>query len=293
MSKLTGYDYLNGFFKFIEEKNVRPAAQLLGLHLLHLNNRAGNEGSFYCSDNELKRLTNLSKSAITDAKQALKALNLLDFVTDKNAPRSGTLYTLNAEFFSLYLAQKRQKVGQKVEQRVGQKVGQKVGQTSRSSTMSSNNLSIKEIKKEEEKKEENIKIKKTRTRDDYNIIDTIEVDGRVEYFGLPLDPKLQEKWEKNTRNGNRKLDGKLTDYEFTRLSRLQEKYGIEKLGKAMDMALGYNNAGLNHLETSLEKLSKKGEKKQNGTSEYAGYWGDDEPNDTSEYANGWGNDDTA
>ena len=136
--KLTGYDYSNGFFRIIEEKNVRPAAQLVGLHLLHLNNRAGNEGSFYCSDNELKRLTNLSKKAVTDAKQALKALNILDFYTDKTAPRNGTLYTLNTKLFTLYL-------------------GQKVGQTSRNNIISFNNNSIKEIKKEEEEE--------TRTRE--------------------------------------------------------------------------------------------------------------------------------
>ena len=91
---------------------------------------------------------------------------------------------------------------------------------------------------------------------------------------MPLEPKLQQMWETNTQNGNRKLDGKLTDYEFTRLSKFQEKYGVEKLEVAMNKALGYNNAGLNHLERSLEELTakKKGDENRDDTDEYANLW---------------------
>lgn len=67
----------------------------------------------------------MAKAAVTDAKQALKALNILDFYTDKKSPRNGTLYTLNVELFSLYL-------------------GQKVGQNTRNNILSFNNNNIKE-----------------------------------------------------------------------------------------------------------------------------------------------------
>ena len=229
--KLTGYDYLNGFFKFIEEKNVRPAAQLLGLHLLHLNNKAGNEGSFYCSDNELRRLSKLSKKAVTDAKQALKALNILDFYTDKNAPRNGTLYTLNAELFSLYL---------------GQKVGQRVGQTSRNNIISLNNIINK---KEEKKKEEG---GGTRTRE-----------------GTPPPPQnfcsetLRNCWIKNS--GVNPNDG-----ICQKLGELEEQHGTGKVELAIQQANYSDDGGGINLNFVISKLnqilySKKGEVK-NGRS---------------------------
>ena len=98
------------------------------------------------------------------------------------------------------------------------------------------------------------RVKKTCVRDAFNKVEDIEEDARVGYFGLSLEPKLQQLWEKNTRNGNRNLDGKLTDYEFTRLSKMQEKYGVEVLEVAMNKALGYNNAGFNHLEKTLSEM---------------------------------------
>jgi len=130
----------------------------------------------------------------------------------------------------------------------------------------SNNNSPENVKIENLKEKE--KNAHTRTS---NSDEDIKEDVRAGYFGLSLEVKLQEKWEKSTRNSNRNLDGKLTDYEFTRLAKLQTKYGVENLEKAMDKALGYNNAGLNHLERTLEELTAehKGEMK-NGRSSRTG-----------------------
>ena len=96
----------------------------------------------------------------------------------------------------------------------------------------SNNNSPENVKIEKLKEKE--KNAHTRTS---NSDEDIEEDVRAGYFGLSLEAKLQE------------------------------KYGVEKLEKAMDKALGYNNAGLNHLERTLEELTAehKGEMK-NGRS---------------------------
>ena len=70
----TYYDRLNGTFGFFESNILPSSAQLVMLWLLHFNNRFGNTGQFYLSDNRLSLLTNLSKGTITNTKRVLKNL---------------------------------------------------------------------------------------------------------------------------------------------------------------------------------------------------------------------------
>ena len=93
----TYYDRLNETFGFFESNIPQSSAQLVMLWLLHFNNCFGNAGQFYLSDNRLSLLTNLSKGTITNAKRELKKLGLIDFKSDKNSPRQGTLYILPEE----------------------------------------------------------------------------------------------------------------------------------------------------------------------------------------------------
>ena len=71
---MTYYDRLNETFGFFESSPPQSSAQLVMLYLLHFNNRFGNTGQFYLSDNRLSLLTNLSKGTITNAKRVLKNL---------------------------------------------------------------------------------------------------------------------------------------------------------------------------------------------------------------------------
>ena len=114
----TYYDGLNDFYKLNELNPLQSSAQLVYLHLLHLNNRLGNSGTVQVSDRELGLRTSLSKQTITEAKRTLKNRGLIDFKTDRDKPHKGTTYTLT--FFAT--------VGQTVGQRLGQTVGQTVGQ---------------------------------------------------------------------------------------------------------------------------------------------------------------------
>lgn len=114
----TYYDGLNDFHKLIELKRPPSSAQLLGLHLLHLNNRNGNSGSVQISDRELIFRTNLSKQTVTEAKRYLKNIGWLDFSTDKH---KGTTYTLT--FFS-------EEVGHQLGHKVGHQLGHKAGHSS-------------------------------------------------------------------------------------------------------------------------------------------------------------------
>lgn len=90
------YDRLNDFFRRAESEQLPAAQQLVMLHLLHINNRAGNLGHFTCTDERLIQLTGLKKFAITQAKRALKNRGLIDFTTSKAAPRTGTHYLIPA-----------------------------------------------------------------------------------------------------------------------------------------------------------------------------------------------------
>lgn len=91
---MTYYDWLNVFFKRIEQDNLTPSAQLVMLHLLHLNNCLGNVSTFRYSDRYLQNRTGLSKDAITQAKRLLKNKGYLDFKGDK---KQATLYILKGE----------------------------------------------------------------------------------------------------------------------------------------------------------------------------------------------------
>ena len=125
---VTYYDRLNAVFKFFEKEPLTPAAQLLVLHLLQLNNRLGNTGSVQVSDNQLRSATGLSKQSITDAKRRLKNVGLIDFHSSRG---STTIYTLI--------------IGNQQGHPTGQKVGQKVGHSPRSNSSSS----LSQKKKEE------------------------------------------------------------------------------------------------------------------------------------------------
>lgn len=123
----TYYDALNDFYKLNEQERFVSSAQLIYLHLLHINNRSGNRGYVQVSDRELETMTGFAKQSITRVKQILKNRGLIEFKTDKRNPRAGTQYTLN--FFI-----QGQSVGQSVGQNIGQSLGQSVGQSSRINT---------------------------------------------------------------------------------------------------------------------------------------------------------------
>lgn len=107
----TYYDGLNDFHKLIEVKRPTSSAQLVGLTLLHLNNKSGNSGTVKISDRELMFRTRLSKQTVTDAKRYLKNIGWLDFSIDK---QKVTTYTLT--FFS-------DKVGHEVGHELGHQLG--------------------------------------------------------------------------------------------------------------------------------------------------------------------------
>ena len=94
---MTYYDRLNKTYRAFEQMKLQPAAQLTMLHLLHMNNCFGNTGLFYCTDDKLASLTNLSKDSITNAKRHLKNAGLIDFKSNPKKPRQGTLYILPDE----------------------------------------------------------------------------------------------------------------------------------------------------------------------------------------------------
>ena len=53
----TYYDALNSFFKSLGSERLASSAQLIYVHLLHLNNRSGNRGVVQVTDRELNELT--------------------------------------------------------------------------------------------------------------------------------------------------------------------------------------------------------------------------------------------
>lgn len=118
------YDALDDFYKLNERQPLQSSAQLVYLHLLHVNERLGNMGTVRISDRELELRTRLSKQTITDVKRNLKNVGLIDFQTDRTRPAKGTTYLL--KFFTDLAGTV---AGQKVGQQVGQMVGQMVGQT--------------------------------------------------------------------------------------------------------------------------------------------------------------------
>ena len=91
---MTYYDGLNVTFEALKSSTATPSARLVMLYLLQLNNRNGNSGSVEVSDEELHCLTGLSKSSVTDAKQRLKNMGLIDYATDRRKPRRVTHYEI-------------------------------------------------------------------------------------------------------------------------------------------------------------------------------------------------------
>ena len=118
----TYYDALNDFYKSNEQERLVNSAQLVYLHLLHINNCHGNSRYIQVSDRELEYRTKLNKNTITTAKRILKNRNFIDFKTDAKKPREGTTYTLT--FFMI-----GQSLGQSSIQTLGQSAGQTLGQT--------------------------------------------------------------------------------------------------------------------------------------------------------------------
>ena len=88
------YDRLKAAFEGFEQRTLTSSAQLVYLHILHMDNATGRTGLVECTDSRLETLTNLSKNTITDAKRQLKNLGFLDFHTKRNNPRKGTRYIL-------------------------------------------------------------------------------------------------------------------------------------------------------------------------------------------------------
>ena len=88
---MTYYDRLNEFFRANAHDAIPATAQLLYLHLLHINNSLGNVGEFRCTDSYLKTVTNLSKDGVTAAKRYLKNKGYIDF---KSSKTQGTIYFL-------------------------------------------------------------------------------------------------------------------------------------------------------------------------------------------------------
>ena len=136
---MTYYDRLNEAFAFFELNSLQSSAQLVHLHLLHLNNSYGNIGQFCISDNRLSLLTGLSKDTITKAKRILKNLGLIDFESDKKKPRLGTLYMLPEKISPKFLPQYK-----------GKNWGKSQGKPSRNTNTLYSTITIKEKEKEED-----------------------------------------------------------------------------------------------------------------------------------------------
>lgn len=115
----TYYDALNDAYKLFEANPPASSAQLVYLHLLHLNNCLGNAGRVQISDRALSLRTGLSKDSITNAKRTLKNRGLIDFSAKRDKSKQSTTYDIT--FFS-------EKAGQVAGQGAGHKAGQVAGQ---------------------------------------------------------------------------------------------------------------------------------------------------------------------
>lgn len=129
----TYYDALNDFHRRNAINPLATAAQLMYLHLLHINNCLGNGGSVKVSDRQLELSMCVTHPTIIKAKRQLKNAGLIDFESDAKSPRSGTRYMLL--FFS---KNQTPKINQKdfgknqtskIDQSVYQSVDQSVNQT--------------------------------------------------------------------------------------------------------------------------------------------------------------------
>ena len=129
----TYYDALNDFHRRNAINPLATAAQLMYLHLLHINNCLGNGGSVKVSDRQLELSMCVTHPTIIKAKRQLKNAGLIDFESDAKSPRSGTRYMLL--FFSknqtpkIYQKDFGKNQTSKIYQSVYQSVDQSVNQT--------------------------------------------------------------------------------------------------------------------------------------------------------------------
>ena len=250
----TYYDRLNGTFGFFESNILPSSAQLVMLWLLHFNNRFGNTGQFYLSDNRLSLLTNLSKGTITNTKRVLKNLGLIDFKSDKNSPRQGTLYILPEEDLTNNWAKNWVKRGQNW----GKPWGTSSPMLADNSTTISNNT----IKKEK------------------------DIDGegeRARTRGQPPPPPPENFCSESVRICWIKNSGvNPNDGICEKLGELEKQHGSDKVKLAIQEANFSDDGGRINLKFVISKLNqivygKKGESKNGGNtakSEYRSQYAD-------------------
>ncbi len=74
---------------------VNASAQLVLLHLYHMNNQIGNSGFLMVSDRDLMERTNIkSRETITRTKVELEKAGLIAYETQSSNPRAGTRYEI-------------------------------------------------------------------------------------------------------------------------------------------------------------------------------------------------------
>lgn len=123
----TYYDALNDFHRRNATQPLHSAAQLLYLHLLHMNNCLGNRGQVKATDRQLEELLRVTRPTITQAKRQLKNAGLIDFESPKS-PRTGTLYRL--PFFTATDFSQNPKANAAIfSQSLSQNLSQSVSQT--------------------------------------------------------------------------------------------------------------------------------------------------------------------
>lgn len=174
----TYYDGLNNFHKLNEQNPLQSSAQLVYLHLLHLNNCLGNCGVIQISDRALGLRTSLNKNTVTEAKRQLKNRGLIDFKTDRNKT---TTYSLS--FFS-------EKVGHEVGHEVGHTVGHEVGQPAQFPIHTrAIRFEDKRLKNKEEDEEHAREAKKK------GILSDSRSPEQARQFVINGEADLQELWE--------------------------------------------------------------------------------------------------
>lgn len=247
---MTYYDRLNEAFAFYELNSLQSSAQLVHLHLLHLNNRFGNIGQFYISDNRLSLLTGLSQDTITKAKRILKNVGLIDFESDKKKPRKGTLYILPEKILPYIWGKKQGKEQGKEQGKKRVKVG---------ANYADNYTSINNIIIDKEKEKEG---------------DGERACARAKPPPPPIEKFCSESlricWIKNS--GVNPNDG-----ICQKLGELEKRYGAETVKNAIEQANYSDDGGGINLNFVISKLngivySKKGEKNVSSTNAYNDVW---------------------
>lgn len=227
----TYYDGLNDFHKFNENEHLASSAQLLYLHLLHINNRLGNSGHVQVSDRELATRTSLNVKSVTKAKRILKNCGLINFFTDPEKPHRGTYYDL--KFFCT--------VGQTMGQTMGQTVGQTVGQTPDVA-----NIRVRD-------KTEDIKTTDLQSINPPRACAPVNWDCENELVTLWLD------------NGGARVTAELLSY----LQALVEKHGVEWTAQAIRDAAGAFSGdfamSLNFLRGCVKRKLEGGDKRVRAT----------------------------